>query len=165
MSLWTYGAFVVPFAVAALGASMSNGPCSSIATTVVPEEQVGAASGISNMARYVGSAVLTAVAAAVYSAVEAGRVADNGAPGDALAAGFASFAIAMAIASALGIPLALTAGRHRPPKPTSFDFAACAASRSHTLTANVPTGSEEGHSGVVPGADGSRADKPEVSLN
>ncbi len=68
-SSWEYGVFVIPFLAAAVGMSMSNGPCSSVSTSAVPVEQVGAASGISNMARYVGAAVMTSVAAAVYGSV------------------------------------------------------------------------------------------------
>ena len=49
---WGYAVFVIPFLVAAVGMSMTNGPCSSVSTSAVPEEQVGAASGISNMSIY-----------------------------------------------------------------------------------------------------------------
>ena len=41
-------------------------PSSSAATASVPENQVGGASGVSNMARYVGAAVATALAATIY---------------------------------------------------------------------------------------------------
>ena len=112
-SSWEYGVFVLPFLAAAVGMSMSNGPCSSVSTSAVPVEQVGAASGISNMARYVGAAVMTSVAAAVYGSVPADRLDAGKAPGDALAAGFSRVALVMAIISALGIPLALMMGRHR----------------------------------------------------
>ena len=78
-SSWGYAAFVIPFVVAAVGMSMTNGPCSSVSTSAVPEAQVGAASGISNMARYVGAAVFTAVAAAVYSGTTTSKV-DSGKP-------------------------------------------------------------------------------------
>ena len=132
-SSWEYGAFVVPFLAAAIGMSMSNGPCSSVSTSAVPVEQVGAASGISNMARYVGAAVMTAIAASVYGSVSADRIDAGKAPGDALAAGFARVALVMVVISVLGIPLALTAGRHRPAKPQTVDYAAAAASHSHTV--------------------------------
>ena len=33
---WEYGVFVIPFLVAAVGMSMSNGPCSSVSTSAVP---------------------------------------------------------------------------------------------------------------------------------
>ena len=91
-SSWEYVVFVIPFLAAAVGMSMSNGPCSSVSTSAVPVEQVGAASGISNMARYVGAAVFTSVAAAVYGSVSADRLDAGKAPGDALAAGFSRVA-------------------------------------------------------------------------
>ena len=84
---WGYAVFVIPFLVAAVGMSMTNGPCSSVSTSAVPAEQVGAASGISNMARYVGAAVFTAVAAAVYGGTTTSKIADGHAPEDTLASG------------------------------------------------------------------------------
>jgi MFS family permease len=133
-SSWEYGAFVIPFVAAAVGMSMSNGPCSSVSTSAVPVEQVGAASGISNMARYVGAAVMTSVVAAVYGSVSADRLEAGKAPGDALAAGFSRVALVMAILSALGIPLALLMGRHQSAKPdAAIDYAVAAASNSHTM--------------------------------
>jgi MFS family permease len=139
-SSWEYVAFVIPFLAAAVGMSMSNGPCSSVSTSAVPVEQVGAASGISNMARYVGAAVFTSVAAAVYGSVTANRLDDGKAPGDALAAGFSRVALVMAIISALGVPLALMMGRHRATTPDStVDYAVAAASNSHTMPRPVTT--------------------------
>ena len=44
----------------------------------------------------------------------------------------------LAIISALGIGLALLAGRHRPPEPLTVDQAAAAASTSHTLPTPHP---------------------------
>jgi EmrB/QacA subfamily drug resistance transporter len=129
-STWEYAVFVVPFLAAAVGMSMSNGPCSSVSTSSVPPEQIGAASGISNMARYVGAAVFTAVASAVYGSVTANGIADGKTPGDALADGFSRVALVMAVISALGIPLAMTAGRHHPPPPTSQDLLAITAVHS-----------------------------------
>ena len=73
-SSWGYAAFVLPLVAVAAGMALSNGPCSSVATSAVPAEQVGSASGVSNMARYVGAAVMTAVVAAVYGAVSADRI-------------------------------------------------------------------------------------------
>ena len=63
---WTYAAFLLPLVAIAVGMGMSNGPASSAATASVPENQVGGASGVSNMARYVGAAVATALAATIY---------------------------------------------------------------------------------------------------
>lgn len=113
---WTYAAFVLPFVVAAFGMSMTNGPCSSVSTSAVPPEQVGSASGISNMARYVGAAVFTAVAAAVYGSTATSEVDAGQSPGDALATAFGRVSLVMAVVSALGIPLAVAARRQRPPK-------------------------------------------------
>src|SRR5690606_21031907 len=56
-SSWQYAAFLLPLVAIAVGMGMSNGPASSAATASVPEHQVGGASGVSNMARYVGAAV------------------------------------------------------------------------------------------------------------
>jgi EmrB/QacA subfamily drug resistance transporter len=133
-SSWDYAAFVIPFLAAAVGMSMSNGPCSSVSTSAVPVEQVGAASGISNMARYVGAAVFTSIAAAVYGSVTSDRVAAGETTADALATGFSRVALVMVIISALGIPLALTAGRHRPATPSAtVDYVVAAAAQSHTM--------------------------------
>jgi EmrB/QacA subfamily drug resistance transporter len=132
-SSWGYATFVIPFLVAAVGMSMTNGPCSSVSTSAVAPEQVGAASGISNMARYVGAAVFTAVAAAVYGGTTTSKIATGETPADALAAGFGRVAIVMAVLSALGIPLAIKAKRMRQPKPAMIDYAAAAAAHTHTL--------------------------------
>ncbi|GIH07578.1 MFS transporter [Rhizocola hellebori] len=136
-SSWAYGVFVLPLVGIAVGMSLQNGPASSVSTTCVPADQVGAASGISNMARYVGAAVMTALVAAVYTAVSTNRL-DAGEPmGDALAAGLSRASIALAIISALSIGLArLVAGK--PPKPETLHFAAAAASTSHTLPVAGP---------------------------
>jgi hypothetical protein len=85
------------------------------------------------MARYVGAAVFTSVAAAVYGSVSSDRIAAGEAPGEALATGFSRVSLVMVIISALGIPLAFAAGRHRPPKPSTVDFAIAAAANSHTM--------------------------------
>ena len=66
---WAYVAFLLPLVAIAVGMGMSNGPASSAATASVPENQVGGASGVSNMARYVGAAVATALAATIYGTV------------------------------------------------------------------------------------------------
>src|SRR6185503_8834014 len=65
-SSWAYTAFLLPLIAIAVGMGMSNGPASSASTAAVPENQVGGASGVSNMARYVGAAVATALAATIY---------------------------------------------------------------------------------------------------
>ena len=57
---WTYLLFVVPIIAVAVGMGLSNGPASAASTACVDPRQIGSASGISNMARYVGSAVFVA---------------------------------------------------------------------------------------------------------
>jgi EmrB/QacA subfamily drug resistance transporter len=127
---WTYIAFVVPMVAVAVGLGLSNGPCSSVATSAVPPDEVGAASGVSNMARYVGAAVMVAVAASLYASAGAG---DGSPDADALATGFMYAAAALAIVSAAGIGLAILAARHRPPKPRGVDYSAAAAASAHTV--------------------------------
>ena len=52
-----------------VGLGLANGPASSGSTSAVSADQVGQASGISNMARYVGAAVAVAAVAMVNNAV------------------------------------------------------------------------------------------------
>jgi Major Facilitator Superfamily len=47
---WTYAAFVLPLIAIAVGLGFANGPASSASTASVAPEEVGQASGISNMA-------------------------------------------------------------------------------------------------------------------
>lgn len=129
---WSYWAFLPGLVAIAVGLALSNGPASSIATAAVAPEQVGAASGISNMARYVGGAVMTAVAAGIYGSVSTTRLATGGAPAHSLAAGLAVASIALAIFSAAGIVLALLVAR-RPQAPHALDYAAAAAATAHTV--------------------------------
>lgn len=152
---WAYVAFVLPLIAVAVGMAMSNGPCSSVATSAVPAEQVGAASGISNMARYVGAAVATAIVSAVYTTVSADRL-DAGEPrGDALATAFSRASIVLVVASAAGIALALLVARHRPPDPLGVDRAAAAAATSHTVPSPHPTASER----TTPARSAAQADR------
>lgn len=146
---WGYGAFVLPLLAIAAGLGLSNGPASSISTACVSPEQVGAASGISNMARYVGGAVMTAVAAGIYANVTAARVASGSSPDTALSAGFAGACLALAVFSAAGIGLALFAAR-RPGRPGIADYAAAAASTAHTVPVR-PTSLTPEEGGPVPG--------------
>jgi MFS family permease len=131
---WTYALFVLPLIGVAAGMSLQNGPCSSISTACVEPGEVGAASGVSNMARYVGAAVMTAIVASVYGSVTANRVADGASQADALAGAFSWSSIAMGIWCALGIALALLVARTVTRRPAEFEAAAAAASTSHTLT-------------------------------
>jgi hypothetical protein len=89
------------------------------------------------MARYVGSSVWTAVVAAVYATTITDELAGGGSS-DALATAFSRSGLVLALTCVPGIGLALLAGRHRPPAPTSVDLAAAAASGSHTLPTPHP---------------------------
>src|SRR5205814_4419996 len=64
---WTYVAFVAPLVLIAVGLGIANGPASSASTSSVDPADAGAASGISNMARYVGGALAVAAAATIYN--------------------------------------------------------------------------------------------------
>ena len=131
---WRYAAFLLPLVAVAVGMGMSNGPASAAATASVPVAQVGEASGISNMARYVGAAVATAIAATVYSQVITARVADGRTQGEALAAGVAATSWVMALFSAAGVVMAVVMGRRaRAARGTVADAAASAAAGFHTL--------------------------------
>jgi EmrB/QacA subfamily drug resistance transporter len=131
---WEYAAFLVPVVAIAVGMGLSNGPSSSAATASVPQNQVGGASGVSNMARYVGAAVATALAATVYGSVIANQQEDGKSASDALASGLSAASWVMAVFSALGILLAIVAiRRHRAALGTLQDAAASAAAHLHTL--------------------------------
>ncbi len=130
---WRYSAFVIPLLAVALGMGLSNGPSSAASTSCVPAEQVGEASGVSNMARDGGAAVATARAASIYGSVIADHEAAGASSADALASGLSSAAWAMAFISALGVLMAVLMGRHRGPTGTLADSAAAASSPVHTL--------------------------------
>jgi EmrB/QacA subfamily drug resistance transporter len=130
---WRYLLFLLPLVAIAVGMGLSNGPASSAATAAVSEDQVGAASGVSNMARYVGAAVATALAATIYATVTAGRTAAGKTPAEALSAGLAVASWVMAAFSFAGVLMALVMARHRAAKGTVHDSAAAAAAHTHTL--------------------------------
>jgi EmrB/QacA subfamily drug resistance transporter len=131
---WLYRAFVIPLVAIAVGMGMSNGPASSASTACVPTDQVGSASGVSNMARYVGAAVATALAATTYSSVTASRTAEGVPTGEALTAGLSATAWMMAVFSVAGVVMAVLMGRHaRSAKGTLEDAAAAASAHTHTL--------------------------------
>ena len=94
---WRYVAFVLPLVAVAIGMGLSNGPATSASTASVSAAQVGSASGVSNMARYVGAAVATALAATIYGNVIADRTAEGESTADALSAGLAAASWAMAV--------------------------------------------------------------------
>ncbi|HEX6151317.1 MFS transporter [Nocardioides sp.] len=141
---WQYASFLLPLVAIAVGMGLSNGPSSSAATASVPAHQVGEASGVSNMARYVGAAVATALAATIYGTVTANQRSDGQAADAALASGLAAASWVMAVFSMLGVLLAVVAiRRHRMAHGTVQDAAASAAAHLHTLptTATVSTSS------------------------
>ncbi|HEY2221465.1 MFS transporter [Actinomycetospora sp.] len=129
---WGYGVFLLPLLAIASGLSLTNGPATSVSTSCVTADQVGQASGVSNMARYVGGAVMTAVVAGIYTTGIADATAEGVPHADALATGFSEACIALAIFAASTIVFAVIAAR-RPQRPHVVDFAAAAASTTHTL--------------------------------
>src|SRR4051794_8517991 len=132
-SSWAYGAFVLPLVGLAVGLGIANGPASSGSTSSVPPEQVGQASGISNMARYIGGSVAVAAAAMVSNAVTVNHK-DAGEPaGDALAAGLGAASLMMALWCAAGIALVVVLRRQRIKRVDAADRAAAATAAFHTL--------------------------------
>src|SRR4051812_2677180 len=130
---WTCAAFVGPLVALAVGLGVANGPASSGSTAAVPRDQVGQASGISNMARYIGAAVAVAIVAAIFNSVTDDHAASGEPAGDALAAGLAAASLTMAIWAAAGVALVrLLAGR-RLLRVRAVDRAAAAASTTHTI--------------------------------
>ena len=135
---WAYGTFVLPLIALAVGMSLQNGPASSISTASVEQNEVGAASGISNMARYIGAAVMTAIVASIYTTVTANRITAGDSENVALADAVSRSALAMGVWCALGIAAAALIGRFRPLKPTGLDYVTAAAGTSHTLPVTNP---------------------------
>jgi EmrB/QacA subfamily drug resistance transporter len=130
---WEYVAFLLPLIALSVGLGLANGPASSGSTAAVSADQVGAASGISNMARYVGAAVAVAAVAMINSEVAAnGRDAGESA-GEALASGLAASALTMAILSGCGVLLIGLMRRHHIARQRAIDRAAAAASTAHTI--------------------------------
>ena len=66
---WEYWAFLAPLVGLSIGLGLANGPASSGSTSAVSADEVGQASGISNMSRYVGAAVAVAAVATVNNTV------------------------------------------------------------------------------------------------
>ncbi|SNY52939.1 MFS transporter [Paractinoplanes atraurantiacus] len=137
---WSYAAFVVPLIVLAVGLGFANGPASSASTSSVDASQVGQASGISNMARYVGGSLAVAAAATVSAAATENHQGEPAA--DALAAGLSAASLFLAIMSAAGIALVVLLRRHRSEPAHAVHLAAAAAASSHT----IPTKPLEGAS-------------------
>jgi EmrB/QacA subfamily drug resistance transporter len=130
---WTYAAFVLPLITIAAGLGLANGPASSASTAAVAPEEVGQASGISNMARYVGGSLAVAAIAAVYSTVDHNQREAGASATAALAAGLSRSALLLALMSAAGVALALLVRRHRQARLGAIDRAAAAAATAHTI--------------------------------
>ena len=130
---WTYGAFVVPLVALAVGLGLANGPASSGSTSSVSPDDVGQASGISNMARYIGAAVAVAIVAAIFNAVTNDHQDAGESAADALAAGLAAASLTMAIWAAAGVALVRLLAGHRLIRHRAIDRAAAAASTTHTI--------------------------------
>jgi EmrB/QacA subfamily drug resistance transporter len=144
---WTYAAFVGPLVALAVGLGIANGPASSGSTAAVSPDEVGQASGISNMARYIGAAVAVAAIAMIDNAV-ANNHRDAGEPAsEALAAGLSAAALTMAIWSALGIGLIVLLARLRASENRGVDRAAAAAAVSHTIPTPTTRQEEVTHAG------------------
>jgi hypothetical protein len=92
------------------------------------------------MARYVGAAVATALAATIYGTVTADRTVAGLPYPDALSDGLALASWTMALFSLAGVAMAVLMGRHRAARGTLADSAAAAAAHTHTLpTSSTPT--------------------------
>jgi EmrB/QacA subfamily drug resistance transporter len=141
-SSWEYLAFVVPLIVLAVGLGIANGPASSGSTAAVPPEQVGQASGISNMARYIGGSVAVAAAAMVSNAVTVNHQAAGSSKADSLAAGLGAASLMMALWCAAGIGLMVFLRRMRAGRTDAAGRAAAAANSLHTLP--IPRSADAG---------------------
>jgi EmrB/QacA subfamily drug resistance transporter len=130
---WTYGAFVLPLVALAVGLGIANGPASSGSTAAVSADQVGQASGISNMARYIGGSVAVAAVAMLDNAVVNHHKDAGESTSDALAAGLSRASLLMAIWAACGLALVAWMRRHHAPAPQAADRAAAAAITTHTI--------------------------------
>ncbi|BBH67321.1 MFS transporter [Actinoplanes sp. OR16] len=130
---WSYAAFVLPMVAIAVGLGFANGPASSASTSAVPADQVGAASGISNMARYVGGSLAVAASATVSGGVTDSRTADGASTAEALAAGLGAASVLLAVMSAAGVALIVLMKRHHEGKTSAVQLAAAAAGTSHTI--------------------------------
>jgi hypothetical protein len=143
---WTYALFVAPLVALAVGLGVANGPASSGSTASVPADEVGAASGISNMARYVGAAVAVAAIAMVNNAVINDHLDAGESASEALAAGLSRSSLMMAIWAGLGVLLVVLMARHRPARSRAVDRAAAAAVTTHTIPTEPTLGAAEGGS-------------------
>ena len=130
---WAYIAFVAPLILIAVGLGVANGPASSASTSSVDARDTGAASGISNMARYVGGSLAVAVAATIYDSATNNHLKAGASAGDALAAGLSRAAIFLTLFCAAGILLLALMRRYKARQPRAVDLAAAAAVTTHTI--------------------------------
>lgn len=130
---WAYGAFVIPLVALAIGLGIANGPASSGSTAAVEPEQVGSASGISNMARYIGGSVAVAIVATIFNASTNSHLDDGASDADAIAAGLSSACVMMAIWAGLGVLLIVFMRRMRLRRTRAIDRAAGATAAFHTI--------------------------------
>jgi EmrB/QacA subfamily drug resistance transporter len=73
----TYADLWPGFLIAGVGTGLVNGPTSAAAVSAVPEDRAGEASGVVNMARYLGGAFGVAVTAVVYGGVGVSKLNDH----------------------------------------------------------------------------------------
>ena len=139
----TYAAFVAPLVALAIGLGVANGPASSGSTSSVSADEVGQASGISNMARYIGAAVAVAIIATIFNAVTNNHQESGDSAADSLAAGLAAASLTMAIWAAAGVLLVRVLAGHRLIGTRAVDRAAAAAASVHTIPI-VPTSQDNG---------------------
>ena len=130
---WRYLLLVPPLIVLSVGLGIANGPASSASTSAVEADEVGAASGISNMARYIGGSLAVAAVATIYNSTIVNHEAGGASAADALAAGLSRSALFMAICAAGGVALVVLLRRHHQRTPEAVDLAAAAAASSHTI--------------------------------
>ena len=130
---WRYALLVPPLIVLSAGLGIANGPASSASTSAVEPDEVGQASGISNMARYVGGSLAVAAVATIYNSTIVDHERAGASPSDALAAGLSRSALFMAICAAGGVALVVLLRRHHLRKPQAVDLAAAAAATTHTI--------------------------------
>ena len=130
---WSYAVFVAPLVAIAVGLGIANGPASAASTASVSADEVGAASGISNMARYIGGSLAVAAAATIFDGVIGDREKAGASASDALAAGLSRASLLLAIMSAAGIALIFFLARFRSRQPRGIDRAAAAAVTTHTI--------------------------------
>jgi EmrB/QacA subfamily drug resistance transporter len=130
---WMYVAFIAPLVLIAVGLGIANGPASSASTSSVAPSDTGAASGISNMSRYVGGSLAVAAAATIYNAAAINHREAGASPSAALAAGLSRASIMLTLFSAAGILLIVLMRRYKAKQPRPADLAAAAAVTTHTI--------------------------------